>query len=387
MVPSLERTRELYGRLYQLALTSPDTDKCSWHNLYDRVTRIHLPDRLRKKADLTAAKGLLGQRAFTVVAILALARYNYRYRHYSLIDLCFESAIRAARTGPLDLEELVPDWNASEDPPETDLFATPLKPVPDIHDIRGLIPETQWAPVSAEPGQQHGWSSVMDNARRLGRDALNIDDETWTRLEARIEPRGAAAAVLYAAPRPPLGPEPGVIARIVDLRTEYDSSWYLSSHAKALSAIEAEIDLAIVAALENCTHHPASLEYLLPRPDLLNEHGPKAFRKHFPNLGAEDAEWDRFATLAHDLATGALQISKKDWERACRILGLHRAAAAMLATAAIHEERARRDFGSIVFHEATRPGSLPSLLRSKRIPYQSGYEFTRWVSFSIEPNP
>ena len=204
--PSLETARKLYRRLRPHSATGPDPDKCSWHNLYDRIVRIHLPDRNRfgNKPDLSEAKKLLGQRAFTAVAILALTRDNWHSRHSGLAELCFESAIRAAGAGPLDLDELLAAEDESDPSSASAAFAAPIKPVPDIHDIRGLIPETQWAPVSAEPGQRYGWNSVIDNARRLGRDALDIDDETWgpARRQSRAESRRRRGPVCRAAPAP-----------------------------------------------------------------------------------------------------------------------------------------------------------------------------------------
>ena len=385
-VPSLETVRALYRRLCPRSPTGPDTDKCSWHNLYDRIVRIHLPDRNRfgYGPDLSEAKELLGQRAFTVVAILALSRDNWRSRHSGLAELCFESAIRSARARPLDLDKLVAAGGASDPSPTSTAFAAPLKPVPDIHDIRSLIPGTQWAPVSAEPGQRHGWASVIDNARLLGREALDIDDETWARLEEKVEPRGAAAAVLYAAPRPALAPEPCLIDRIARLQSRYDRSWFPGIHARALSAIETEIDLAVVAALENGEFQPAAPE-LLPGPDVVKQHGPRTIREQIDD-GAE-LDWDELTAAGHGLATGRLHLSEDDWQRACRILGPGRAAAAALAAAAFEEKQNRKNFAMIVFHEATRPGSLPELLRHNWLLYDSIASFGLSDPLSWEPTP
>ena len=371
-VPSLERARKLYGRLRSLSPIAPDADKCSWHNLYDRVVRLHLPDRIGKKADLMEAKELLGQRAFTVVAMLALSRYDYRTRHFGLIELCFESAIRAAGTGALDLDGIISGGEGEEDPRKAAAFADPLKPVPDIYDIRGLIPETQWAPASDEPGRQHGWASVIENARMLGLGALAIDDGTWARLEYRIDARSAAAAVLYAAPRPGLAPAPRLIDRIAGLRSRYDSAWFRSIHSQAVSAIETEIDLAVVAALENGEFQPAAPE-LLPDLATVQQYGPRSIREHVGD--SSELDWDELTATAHALATGRLALSEDDWRRACRMLGPRRAAAAALAAAVIEEERTRKEFGKIVFHEATHPGSLPDLLESRWIPYRSELAF------------
>ncbi len=381
--PSLERARELYRRLRPNWPTGPDTDKCSWHNLYDRMVRIHLPDwdRFGYGPDLSEAKELLGQRAFTVVAILALSRDNWGSRHFGLAQLCFESAIRVARAGTLDLDEIVSTGDGSGTSPANAAFTGPLKPIPDIHDIRSLIPETQWAPVSAEPGQRHGWASVIDNARRLGREALDIDDETWARLEDRIEPRGAAAAVLYAAPRPALAPEPRLIDRIARLKSRNDRNWSPGIHARALCAIEAEIDLAVVAALEKGEFQPAAPE-LLPGPDVVKQYGPRSIRGRIDD-GAE-LNWDELTSTAHGLAIGRLHLSEDDWQRACRILGPRRAAAAALTAAAFEEEQNRRDFARIVFHEATRPGSLPELLRHNWLLYRSSTSFKVSDSVSVE---
>ena len=384
--PSLERARELYRRLRPNWPTGPDTDKCSWHNLYDRMVRIHLPDwdRFGYGPDLSEAKELLGQRAFTVVAILALSRDNWGSRHFGLAQLCFESAIRAASAGPLDLDEIVSTRDGSGTSPANAAFTGPLKPIPDIHDIRSLIPETQWAPVSAEPGQRHGWASVIDNARRLGGKALDIDDETWGRLEDKVEPRGAVAAVLYAAPRPALAPEPRLIDRIARLRSRYDRNWSPGIHARALSAIEAEIDLAVVAALENGEFQPTAPD-LLPGPDIVKRYGPRSIRGRIDD-GAE-LDWDELTATAHGLAIGRLHLSEDDWQRACRILGPRRAAAAALAAAAFEEEQNRRDFARIVFHEATRPGSLPELLRHNWLLYRSRTSFNVSDSVRAEANP
>ncbi|MCY4502851.1 MAG: hypothetical protein OXE57_14970 [Alphaproteobacteria bacterium] len=381
--PSLKRARELYTRLCPHSPTGPDTDKCSWHNLYDRIVRIDLPDQHRfgNKPDLSEAKELLGQRAFTVVAILTLFRDIRRFRHSGLGELCFESAIRAASAGPLDLDELVAAGDESDPVPVNAAFAAPLKPIPDIHDIRNLIPETQWAPVSAEPGQRNGWASVIDNARRLGREALDIDDETWARLEDKIEPRGAAAAVLYATPRPALAPEPRLIDRIARLRSRYDRNWFSGIHARALSAIEAEIDLAVVAALENGEFQPAAPE-LLPGPDVMKRHGPRSIRERIDD--GSELDWDELTATGRGLATGRLHLSEDDWRRACRILGPHRAAAAALTAAAFEEERSRKNFAKIVFHEATRPGSLPELLRRNWLLYRSRTSFKVSDSVSVE---
>lgn len=366
--PSLDSARELYRRLPLRPPTGPDTDKCSWHNLHDRMVRVHLPARLGRKTDLSEAKELLGQRAFTTVAMLALSRYTFSHRHSGLVGLCFESAIRMAGAGALDLDDLVSAGKEREDSPKAAAPADPFKPVPDIHDIRGLIPETQWAPVSEEPGRQYGWASVIENARRLGRDALGIDDRTWTQLERRIEARGAAAAVLYAAPRPGLAPEPRVIDRIAGLKSRYDGAWYSVIHVRAVDAIGAEIDLAVVAALESSEFQPDDPE-LLPGPDVVKKYGPLSVRELVD--GESEPDWEELTAAAHSLAAERLGLSEDDWRRACRVLGPRRAAAAAFAAAAIEEEQARKNFGRIVFHEATRPGSLPDLLRFKRIPYRA----------------
>ncbi len=381
--PSLERARELYRRRCPHSPTGPDTDMCSWHNLYDRMVRIHLPNRYRfaNKPDLSEAKELLGQRAFTVVAMLALSWDNWSPRHYGLAELCFESAIRLARAGTLDLDEIVSAGDGFGTSPAAIAFTEPLKPVPDIHDIRGRIPETQWAPVSAAPGQCHGWDSVIDNARRLGRQTLDIDDETWARLEDKVGPRGAAAAVLYAAPRPHLAPEPRLIHRIAALRSQYDRNWFHGIHARALSAIEAEIDLAVVAALENGEFQPAAPE-LLPGPEVMKRHGPRSIRERIDD--GSELDWDELTAAAHGLATGRLGLSENDWQRACRILGPRRAAAAALAATAFEEERNRKDFARIVFHEATRPGSLPELFPHNSLLYRSRTSFEVSDSVSLE---
>ena len=365
-VPSLERARELYRRLHPSWQTAPDTKKCSWHNLYDRIVRIHIPDRnrLEDQPDLSEAKQVLGLRAFTTIAILALIRDNWRSRHSGLAELCFDTAMRMASAGKLDLDEIVSAREEDGDSPKAVALAASLKPVPDIHDIRGLIPDTQWAPASDEPGQQYGWPSVIENARRLGRDALGIDNDTWTRLEERIEPRGAAAAVLYAAPRPHLAPEPRLIDRIVRLRSRYDRSWSPGIHARAVAAIETEIDIAVVAALEKSEFQPADPE-LLPGADIVARHGPRSIRQLVGD--GFEPDWDELAAAGHGLATGRLHLSEEEWRRACRILGPHRAAAAAFTAAAFEEEQKRSDFARVVFHEATRPGSLPELLRNKWI--------------------
>ena len=362
--PSLESARQLYRRVASRPPAGPDIGQCSWHNLYDRMVRIHLPARLGRGADLSEAKELLGQRAFTTVAILALSRYTYSHRHYGLAELCFATAIRMAGAGALDLDDIA--GRKDEDSPETDAVADSLKPVPDIHDIRGLIPDTHWVPVSDEPGQQYGWASVIENARRLGRDALDIDDGTWDRLKDRIEARGAAAAILYAAPRQHLAPEPRVIDRIAGMKSRYGSGWYSSILAQAVDAIESEIDLAILAALEGSEFQPEAPE-LLPDADVVKEHGPRSIRGLFQ--GGSHPDWEELTAAAQGLATERLGLSEDDWRRACRILGPRRAAAAALAAAAFEEQRTREDFGKIVFHEATHPESLASVLRSKYIPH------------------
>lgn len=383
-VPSLERARKLYGRLYSSWPTGPRPERCSWHNLHDRIVRIHLPDhnRLGRKTGLSEAKALLGQSAFATVAMLALARRSCGHRYSHLAELCFESAVRAASAGPLDLDALIVIGDESDPSPASAAFAGPLKPVPDIHDIRGLIPGTQWAPASAETGQQYGWASVIENARRLGREALNIDDGTWTRLEDRIEARRAAAAVLYAAPRPHFAPEPRLIDRIAGLKCRYDRDWHYSIHDRALDAIATEIDLAVLAALENGEFRPEAPE-LLPGPDILKEHGPRSVGELVED-GAEP-DWEELTAAAHGLATGRLGLSEDDWRRACRILGVRRAAAAALAAAAFEEQRTRKDFARIVFHEATHPGSLASLFRNKFLPHRSECSFALSESASGEP--
>lgn len=365
-VPSLERARALYDSHHWSWPMGPDAEECSWLNLHDRMMRIHLRSRLGRKADLKEANELLGQRVFTVVAMLALSLRSCSYRHSRLVELSFETAVRMATAGALDLDGIVSAREEHEQSRSAAAFADPLKPVPDIHDIRGLIPETRWAPVSAEPRQRHGWASVIYNARRLGREALGIDDGTWTRLENRIGARSAAAAVLHAAPRPQLAPEPRLIDRIAGLRSRYDRDWSASIHARALDAIGTEIDLAIVAALENSDFQPEAPE-LLPGPDVLKEHGPRSIRELVGD--SSEPDWDELTAVGHDLSTGRLGLPEDDWRRACRILGTRRAAAAALAAAAFQEERARKDFAGIVFHEATRPGSLPELLRDKWVPY------------------
>ena len=385
-VPSLERARKLYGSLHPSWPTGPDAGRCSWHNLHDRMVRIHLPNRYRygKMANLSQAKELLGQRAFTVVAMLTLSRRPYSHRHSDLAELCFETAIRMASAGALDLDEIVSAREENGNSPKPIASADPLKPVPDIQDIRNLILETQWAPVSTEPGQQHGWASVIENVRQLGREALGIDDGTWARLEDRIEARGAAAAVLYAAPRPHLAPEPRLIDRIAGLKSRHDRDWLLSSHEQAVEAIETEIDLAVVAALENSEFRPEAPE-LLPGPDIVKRYGPRSIRELIDD-GAEP-DWEELATAAYGLATDRLGLSEDDWQRACRILGTRRAAAAALTAAAFEEGRTRRDFAGIVFHEATRPGSLPELLRSKWLPHRSRDSFALPDPDSLEPAP
>ena len=386
-IPSLERARELYGqlgRIYRFPPTGPDADKCSWHNLYDRIVRIHIPVHFGKKADLKEAKDVLGHRAFTVVAMLALFRRSCLTWTSELTVLCFESAVRAAGAGALDLDEIVSDGEENEDPLKRLAFANPLKPVPDINDIRDLIPKTQWAPTSDEPGQQHGWASVIENARMLGREALAIDDETWARLENKIGARSAAAAVLYAAPRPCLAAEPRLIDRIAGLTSMFDSAWFPGVHRRAVDAIETVIDLAVVAALENCPFQPETPE-LLPDLDIVQRYGPRSIRELVGD--SPDLDWDELTAAAHDLATGRLSLSEDDWRRACRILGPLRAAAAALAAAAIQEQLARRSFGKIVFHEATHPGSLPDVIESKWIPYQSERAFQLSDSASAEPAP
>ena len=141
-VPSLERARKLYGRLRPSWQTAPDTEKCSWHNLYDRMVRIHIPDRNRfgDQPDLSEAKQVLGLRAFTTVAILALIRHNWRSRHSGLAELCFETAMRMASAGKLDLAEIVSAREEDGDSPKAVALAASLKPVPDIHDIRVSFP-------------------------------------------------------------------------------------------------------------------------------------------------------------------------------------------------------------------------------------------------------
>ena len=369
-----------------IAADGPDTEKCSWHNLYDRMVRVHIPDRNRlgDTPDLSEAKEVLGLRAFTTVAILALIRHNWRSQHSGLAELCFETAMRAAAAGALDLDAIVSAGEELGDSPEAVALVTPLKPVPDIHDIRGLIPDTQWAPVSAEPGQQYGWPSVIENARRLGRDALGIDNDTWTRLEERIDGRGAAAAVLYAAPRPHLAPEPRLIDRIARLRSRYDRSWSPGIHARAVAAIETEIDMGVIAALESSEFQPEAPE-LLPGADIVARHGPRSIRELVGD--GSEPDWDELAAAGHGLATGRLHLSEEEWRRACRILGPHRAAAAAFAAAAFEEEQNRSDFARVVFHEATRPGSLPELLRNKWILRHARDSFTLADPPSLESAP
>lgn len=385
--PSLERARKLYGRLGRinpLPPTGPDANNCSWHNLYDRIVRIHIPFHFGKKTDLKEAKDILGKRAFTVVAMLAVFRRSCLTWTSELTVLCFESAVRAAGAGALDLDEIVSDAEEDEDPLKRLAFASPLKPVPDINDIRDLIPETRWAPASDERGQQHGWASVIENARMLGREALAIDNETWARLENKIGARSAAAAVLYAAPRPCLAAEPRLIDRIAGLTSMFDSAWFPGVHRRAVDAIETVIDLAVVAALENCPFQPETPE-LLPDLDIVQRYGPRSIRELVGD--SSELDWDELTAAAHDLATGRLSLSEDDWQRACRILGPLRAAAAALAAAAIQEQLARRSFGKIVFHEATHPGSLPDVIESKWIPYQSERAFQLSDSASAEPAP
>ncbi|MDE0407358.1 MAG: hypothetical protein OXN81_05805, partial [Alphaproteobacteria bacterium] len=85
--------------------------------------------------------------------------------------------------------------------------------------------------------------------------------------------------------------------------------------------------------------------------------------------GGSHPDWEELTAAAQGLATERLGLSEDDWRRACRILGPRRAAAAALAAAAFEEQRTREDFGKIVFHEATHPESLASVLRSKYIPH------------------
>ena len=366
-VPSIDRVRSLYKHIAGDTLLVPDINACTWFNLHDRIRRIHFPGTPNMVPDRATVTRLLGQRAQTVIAIMASETTSHSLSYKPAKTLWFEAAVRVAQTGPLDLHDLLDKEPFRYGEPYRYMDGSddtkPLSPLPSVEAIRQLIPETQWAPHSAACAIDYGWTSVIHNTRKLA-EVLDITEAQWERLTEILGTRHAAAAVLYAAPRPDLAPAAGLLHRFLDARSSQAAKGIVGMYHQAFLCIETRIDIIIADAVEHSPVKPANHHHLPTADELLTCNLPQV-REHLLRQPGEDPDWDALADLARNMATTHLNVSDGAWLQACRKIGKARTAAAAFAVAAALARQNRLDnkFDHFVQTETSNPGLLASLFR------------------------
>ena len=359
VVPTIDLLRLAYAEIANQTLLVPDIEACTWFNLHDRIRRIHLPCTYPDPETVTQ---LLGQQARTVIAIVATDAANPSMSSCTPPNsLWFEAGIRVAQTGPLDLQD------ALDKQPYRNLDGLdgtkPLYPIPSFEALRRLIPDTQWAPQSTDSAADYGWPSVLLNTRKLAEN-LEIGDAQWKRLNDILGPRHAAAAVLYAAPRPHLAPVPELLHRILDTRSSEAAKPIIDAYRETFNSIEIRLDIIIRDAVEQSPIKPANRHHLPNADELLSCNLPQV-RDYLIAQSGDEPDWTVLADLARDIATAHLDLSDDEWRRACRKIGTPKAAAAAFAAVAatIRENRIYGRFDSFVRREASNPGLLAALFR------------------------